>query len=81
MRLISQDRTMNISIDLVHLSTGKSREGWIIYARDRFDGDAVVIGRYSSEEKCKSAFQHIAWCMSSDGNNDAVIYLPKYEEV
>lgn len=83
MRLIIQDRTMNISLDLIHLylSTGKSRKSWIIYARDRFDGDAVVIGRYSSEEKCKSVFEYIAWCISSDGNNDAVIYLPKDEEV
>lgn len=81
MRIISQDRKMNLSLDLIHLSTGKSRESWIIYARDRFDGDAVAIGMYSSEEKCESVFEYIVWCISSDGNSDTVIYLPKDEEV
>lgn len=67
MRMISQDGTMDINYDLVHLSIAHNRDKteWYINARDRFDGMPIKLATYSSEKKAKVILESVSdkFCM------------------
>lgn len=62
MRMISQDGTMDINYDLVHLSIAHNRDKteWYINARDRFDGKPIKLAAYSSEKKAKAVLESVS---------------------
>lgn len=79
MRIISQNGEINLSLDVVHLSTFISADGTFgIHARDHLWERPITLGTYSTAEKCKAVFDTICMACSKEMN---VIRLPQEEEV
>ena len=79
MRIISQDRTRNLSLDSVHLVTERTGDIFLINATDSFwSDDDITIAKYSTREKCQIVFENIIFHCQKESS---VIMLPKDEEV
>lgn len=78
MRIISQNKNMNLSLDHIHLSTAVSPNCWSIRARDSLWNRPVELAVYSSKEKCNRVFADIVTACSK---GFAVVELPPDDEV
>lgn len=78
MRIVSQDGQMNLSLDIIHLSTGKAMDDFTINARDSFWDRPVTLAKYSTMEKCQEVFNMI---IESCSKGFSVVILPEDKDV
>jgi len=82
MRIVSQNEKTNISYDHVTISTGTKLEKnsfvHTVNARDSLLGKPITLGKYSTAEKAKQAFELII----IHGNSEAKVFrMPKENEL